>query len=137
MINRHFQVRTTDARRQRWLLDSTDDAAYDSHVQIACQISQPASFDGILEVAAIRCTAAAGTPRSLRIEGPDGSWAIEARGVYVHETPGPRYRDVLPPVRVPWLQRLSWRVLLATLRVPGAFALVMLVRRRGARRTGR
>jgi hypothetical protein len=84
---------------------------------------------GSLEIREI-CRVSAGTADARYvIDGTQGALPVAARGLYVHETPGPGYQSVLPPQAVSLKQRWLWRLLLAVLRIPGAFAVISRFRR--------
>jgi hypothetical protein len=140
VLNRQFVAQPLDPDRRRWVLESTDDAARGSHLQIAFQNCDPAAAphpreegpmeSGPIEIRSIVELSNARPLRVFLIDSARGALSVSARTVYVHESPGTQYRDVLPPRRVPLAQRWLWRLLLAALRIPGVFPLVARIRRR-------
>lgn len=127
-LHRHFQALAMRPRA-RWVLESTDDAEVGSHVQVVFQGLESGAVEGALEIREI-CRVSAGAADShFVIDGSLGALPVAARVLYVHETPGPGYQSVLPPQSVPLKQRWLWRLLLAVLRIPGAFAVISRFRR--------
>jgi len=127
-LNRRFQALAIRPRA-RWVLESIDDGQVGSHVQVVFQGLQSGAIEGSLEIREI-CRVSTGAADSRYvIDGTLGTLPVAARGMYVHETPGPGYQAVLPPQAVSLRQRWLWRLLLAVLRIPGAFAVISRFRR--------
>jgi hypothetical protein len=129
-LNRRFHARPLDASMQRWALESSDDAALGAHVRVLLQTSEPTAMPGPVEIQEIRGTSQGTPPRGFVIHRAGGALPVGAHGVHVHEIPGSRYQAVLPRYPVPVIERWLWKLLLASLRVPGVFALVSRARRR-------
>jgi hypothetical protein len=140
VLNRQFVAQPLNPDRRRWVLDSTDDAARGSHLQIAFQNCDPAAAlrpgdagpmeSRPIEIRSIVEQLNDGPLRLFLIDSARGALSVSARTVSVHESPGAQYRDVLPPRPVPLAQRWLWRLLLAALRIPVVFPLVARLRRR-------
>jgi hypothetical protein len=128
VINRRFNALSLDHGGRRWVLESADDAAHGSHVEIVFEKADQAALEGEVEVAEIQRQSLGSSAGRYVIHGSRGTVAVAARAVYVHETPGIGYLAALPAQPVPASQRLLWRVLLWLLRVPGAFPLVSRLR---------
>jgi hypothetical protein len=127
-LNRRFQALAVRPPA-RWVLESTDDGNVGSHVQVVFQGLQGGAIEGPIEVREICRVSAMAAGSHYLIDGTQGALPVAARAFYVHETPGPGYLAVLPRQAVSFRQRWSWRLLLAVLRIPGAFALISRLRR--------
>lgn len=129
-LNRRFQALAVRPQA-RWVLESADDDQAGSHVQIVFQGLRTGAVEGSLEIREICRVSGAAADARYVIDATPSTLPVAARGLYVHETPGPGYQSVLPPQSVSLKQRWLWRLLLAVLRIPGAFALISRVRRAG------
>jgi hypothetical protein len=132
VLSRRFQARPLDGSRRRWALESSDDTAEGSHVRIVLETAEPAALPGPVEIREIRGAPPSNPARSFLIHGTGGAAPVSAHGVHVHEIPGARYRAVFPRYPVPAIERWLWKLLLASLRIPGVFALALRMRRRRA-----
>ena len=128
-LNRRFTAQPVRGDCGRWVLESTDDAVHGSHLQLLLHGIEPATIRSPIDIREIR-VAAGDAPRcGFMIHGPHGVPVLRAQTVHVHELAGPRYRALPPPQHIPVTRRWLWKLLLLSLRVPGAFALLSWLRR--------
>jgi len=130
LLKRQFATRPARPQSTRWVLESCDDRPQDPHFEIAFSGCQPPALNGKVTILSIREGPAEDGQKTYLIETDAASVAVRAQSLYVHETPGVQYVETLPPCAVPITQRWLWKLLLAVLRVPGAFTLIARLRRR-------
>jgi hypothetical protein len=127
-LNRRFQALPLRPPA-RWVLESIDDGHVGSHVQVVFQGLHSGAIEGSLEIREICRVSAGAVVSHYLIDRMQGTLPVAARGLHVHETPGPGYQSVLPRQSVSLKHRWLWRLLLAVLRIPGAFAVISRFRR--------
>ncbi len=130
LLKRQFAARPTQPRSDRWVLESSDDRPQDPHFEVVFNGCQAPAISGKVRILSIEEGAAVGDRKAYLIETGASPITLQAQSLSVHETPGMQYVATLPPCPVPVARRWLWKLLLAVLRVPGAFALITRLRRR-------
>jgi hypothetical protein len=130
LLQRQFAARPAQPQGDSWVLESSDDRPLDPHLEIVFSGCQPPAINGKVTILSIQEGLAEHGQKNYLIETDAASVTVRAQSLYVHETPGMQYVETLPPRAVPITQRWLWKLLLAVLRVPGAFTLITRLRRR-------
>lgn len=129
-LMREFKARPLEPQSERWVLESSDDRPRDPHIAVVFAGCQAPAIRGPVRIRSIHEGELHQAQKTYLIETDGAPVTLRAQSLYVHETPGMQYVEALAPRPVAISKRWLWKLLLAVLRVPGAFTLMTRLRRR-------